>query len=189
MGHYKICFGPLFFNMDIAKKSPVIIIESGMAIALALVLSRITIFRLSNGGEVSLEMLPLLILAVRRGAVPGIFAGAIFGGIFKFINGGIVLHPVQYLLDYPAPFALLGFSGIVSNYSFSRQRVVLAMIFAISLRLFCHWSSGVFFFSKYTPPGQPVWLYSLLYNSSYIIPSAVICIILAPAILSRLRKV
>ena len=169
------------------ERKPVVIIESGMAIALALVLSRITIFRLSNGGEISLEMLPLLILSVRRGILTGILTGATFGGVFKLINGGIVLHPVQYLLYYPLAFAMLGFSWI----AFQNPRicfVITAMILSVMLRLSCHWSSGVFFFSNYAPPGQMIWLYSLLYNLSYIIPSAVICITIAPAIILRLRK-
>ena len=42
-------------------------------------------------------------------------------------------------------------------------------------RFLAHFVSGVVFFGQNAPAGQPVALYSALYNISYVGPSIVIC--------------
>ena len=44
--------------------------EIGVAIALAAVLGQVRIFVMPQGGSVSLELLPIIFVAVRRGVVP-----------------------------------------------------------------------------------------------------------------------
>ena len=47
--------------------------------------------------------------------------------------------------------------------------------------------SGVVFFGQNAPAGQPVWLYSLLYNLSYMVPSIVLCMAVAAVVLPALE--
>src|SRR5699024_12230069 len=42
------------------------------------------------------------------------------------------------------------------------------------VRFLMHFIAGVIFFAEAAPEGQPAWLYSLIYNSSYIIPCMII---------------
>ncbi|MDD4160156.1 MAG: energy-coupled thiamine transporter ThiT [Synergistaceae bacterium] len=49
--------------------------------------------------------------------------------------------------------------------------------------------SGVVFFSEYAPAGMNVWLYSLLYNASVVIPECMICLAMIYFILPRLDKI
>lgn len=171
------------------KQRPVeVIVESGMAMALALVLSRLTILHLPNEGSISLEMLPILLLSARRGILIGSIAGGIFGGILKFMaTGGRVLHPLQYVLDYPLAFGVLGMAGCSKFFPFNNIWVLSMTAFAMWLRFLCHWSAGIIFFAKYAPPGQSIWLYSLLYNGAYMFPSAILILALTPAIYKRLK--
>ena len=58
------------------------IAEIGVAVALAAALSWIAQafpLRMPQGGSFGLEMLPILFVAVRRGVVPGVVAGGLFG--------------------------------------------------------------------------------------------------------------
>ena len=56
-----------------------ILVESGLTIALAYVLGRFVVYRMPMGGSVSLEMVPIMVFALRRGAGPGVVAGALYG--------------------------------------------------------------------------------------------------------------
>ncbi len=51
--------------------------EAALTIALAVVFSRIRLYRLPQGGSITLEIVPLLILALRWGLWRGIAAGAV----------------------------------------------------------------------------------------------------------------
>ncbi len=45
------------------------------------------------------------------------------------------------------------------------------------MRFISHFLSGAIFFGHYAPEGQNVWLYSLIYNSSYMIPETLITLV------------
>ena len=57
-------------------------------------------------------------------------------------------------------------------------RIVVAVVVVMSARLFAHVLSGVIFFASYAPEGQNVWLYSLVYNGTYMAPEMVITLLL-----------
>ena len=46
-------------------------------------------------------------------------------------------------------------------------------------RFVCVFVSGVIFFGMYAPEGQNVLVYSAVYNGLYLVPEAIICIVLA----------
>ena len=51
--------------------------------------------------------------------------------------------------------------------------------------------SGIVFFGHYAPEGTPVLVYSLGYNATYIVPEAVVTIILLaiPAVAGAMKRV
>ncbi len=61
----------------------------------------------------SLELLPLVFVAVRRGVVPGLTAGLFYGVLQLGLPGAYVLHPAQALLDYPLAFMAVALAGFV----------------------------------------------------------------------------
>ena len=94
------------------------IAEIGVAIALAAVLSWLAQafpLRMPQGGSFGLEMLPILFIAVRRGVLPGIVAGALFGllQLTGIAGTPYIYHPLQALLDYPLAFGALGLAGFM----------------------------------------------------------------------------
>ena len=117
----------------------------------------------------SLEMVPIFILAFRHGGKMGMLGGALLG-FAKLLISPFVIHPVQLLLDYPVPYMAVGAAG----FGLMRQKRLLGVAAGSLLRYLIHVAAGVVFFAEYAPEGTPVLLYSLGYNASYLVPEAVL---------------
>lgn len=165
--------------------------ELAVAIALAAVLDLVSkslpLPRLPYGGSISLRALPILVVALRHGPRAGLAAGGAYG-VVDFLIHPVFVHPLQLLLDYPVALGVLGASGLCWQGSTAptRTRLILGVMLAYLLRLAAHFVSGVVFFAQFAPAGQPVWLYSLAYNSSYLLPEAIIIILLLQLMLRRM---
>jgi thiamine transporter len=174
-----------------------LLLEIALTIALATVLSMLTIWRMPQGGSVSLGMLPLFVLAFRRGLVPGLVAGALYGLVDLMVNPYVV-HWAQLVLDYPLAYLLVGLAGVVYARLArlgGRQpdtRFVYLVAVGITLgalgRYLAHVLSGVIYFSEFAPAGQPVWLYSALYNL-YVPVSAAGCFVAAIVVVPALARI
>ncbi|KHE71472.1 energy-coupled thiamine transporter ThiT, partial [Halobacillus sp. BBL2006] len=46
------------------------------------------------------------------------------------------------------------------------------------LRFFGHFVAGIVFYGQFAPKGQPVWLYSLVYNGGYMLPAFILSAII-----------
>lgn len=175
------------------------IVEIALTVALSAVLGwwKVTLPWNFAGGSISLSMLPIIVLAVRRGAPVGIVAGALYGVIDYFYEPYFV-HPVQVVLDYGVAFAACGIAGFGRSMvagaldagqwtKASWLTAVWGMIGSLG-RLAASYVSGVVFFAANAPKGQPVWLYSLVYNLSYLAPSAIVCAALAAVLIPVLDR-
>ncbi|MGH3089115.1 MAG: energy-coupled thiamine transporter ThiT, partial [Rubrobacteraceae bacterium] len=160
-----------------------VLTEAALAIALAFVLGLIKIFQMPFGGSISLEMVPLILLALRQGPWVGMVAGAAYG-MLNLIMNPVVLHPVQVLFDYPLPFAALGLAGFFSP---TVRGAVIGTIVAVLARFACHFVSGVVFFASYAPEGWNPYVYSGAYNAAYLAPSLVIALVAGIALLKALE--
>ncbi|MBI3841267.1 MAG: energy-coupled thiamine transporter ThiT [Thaumarchaeota archaeon] len=149
-----------------------LVAEVAVMVALAVALDALRLYTLPQGGSITVgEMAPILLLALRRGARAGVFAGATLGVVDLYL-APFVVHPVQLLIDYPMAFGALGLAGL-----FKQRGVVysgIGVAFAVGCRFICHFVSGVFFFFSYAPPGQSPAVYSAIYNATYLIPGLVI---------------
>ncbi|MCL4499270.1 MAG: energy-coupled thiamine transporter ThiT [Chloroflexi bacterium] len=175
------------------------LVEIALAVALAAALHMVKVITLPQGGSVSLEMLPIILIGFRRGVVPGVVAGVLASPILYALEPFYV-HPVQLLLDYPIAFGVLGLAGLFKGEQFAQ--VVTGTLFAALLRLVSHTVSGVVFFASYaqgtsawqlkvfgagaTVPA--VWVYSIGYNASFIIPSTIAVILLVYPIIKGMKQ-
>ena len=165
-----------------------IMTEIGMAVALSVILNFIPLWRMAQGGSVSLEMLPILIIALRWGASSGMMVGVVYG-LVQLAFGPFIIHPAQLVLDYPLPYMLVGLAGIFSRKinlkaKGSMYGWLLLAVFTGGLgRFVSHFLSGVIFFAQYAPEGQSPWVYSVIYNISYLLPSLLLSyVIIIPLI-------
>ncbi|MEM1509122.1 MAG: energy-coupled thiamine transporter ThiT [Thermofilaceae archaeon] len=142
--------------------------EAAMMIALASALSLFKVFRMPQGGSVTLgSMVPILLFAMRRGVKYGVLAGILFGFVRLYLSMYVV-HPVQLLLDYPLAFGALGLAGLIKTSKDKPLHAVVGTVAGIGGRFLSHWLSGVVFFAEYAPAGQHPALYSAIYNGGYL---------------------
>ena len=159
-----------------------ILVEGALAIALSVVFSALRLWSMPQGGSITLEMLPLFLFALRRGGRYGCAAGAV-SGLMQLLTGGYMVHIAQAALDYPLAFGVLGVAG------FLRERPIwIGLTAGAALRLLCHVLSGVVFFGSFAPEGANVWAYSTIYNLTYMVPTLVVCVLLAYLIWPRLSR-
>ena len=160
-----------------------VLTEAALAIALSFVLGFFVLFKMPFGGSVSLEMIPIILLALRQGWRVGIVAGAAYGLLDLAIDPYVV-HPVQLLLDYPLAFGALGLAGLFKP---TVGGAVLGATVAVLARFVCHFLSGVIFFASYAPEGWNPLLYSAAYNAAYLTPSLGIAIVVTVVLLKALE--
>ena len=155
-----------------------ILAEIAITVALSTALSTIKIYTMPFGGSVTLgSMVPLFLISFRRGPKVGIIAGAIHG-LIQFIFQPYVLTPVQVILDYPLPWALIGLSG------FFKKKPYVGTFVGILGRFLSHYVSGVLFWYMYAERWAPI-VYSAIYNGLYLVPELIITSILVYFLLKR----
>jgi len=158
------------------------ITEMSVAVALAVILNFMPLWKMPQGGSISLEMLPILFIALRWGLKEGLLAGFVYG-LLQLAFNPFIVHPVQLILDYPLPYMLLGVAGVFKKQAekYKDKKINIYIISAVLLggvlRIASHVLSGAIFFAQYAPEGTNVWVYSTVYNASYLIPSLIICYI------------
>lgn len=154
-------------------------VEGALVVALSVALSYVKIWRMPQGGSITIENVPLLLFALRYGFRWGIGAGAV-SGLLQLALGGYIVHPAQALLDYPLAFGALGTAALL------RTPLWAGICLGTAVRLFCHVFSGALFFASYAPEGTSIWLYSITYNGSFMLPSLVLSILLVYLLWPRL---
>lgn len=159
------------------------LVEAAVMIGLATALSFWKVYQAPQGGSVTAgSMIPILLVAVRWGPGVGLAAGAVYG-IVQFLVEPFFVHPVQFFLDYPLAFGLLGLAGF-----FARQPAAGAAL-GIAGRFVSHYLSGVVFFAEYAPAGVSPWVYSAAYNAGYLVPELIVSAVLVTALARALKAV
>lgn len=153
-----------------------------ITIALSTVLGTISVYKMPQGGSVTLgSMVPILILTFIYGPEVGFLTGFVYG-LINLITGPYIMHPIQVLLDYPLPFMLLGTAGYFKNN-------YVGSAVAIFARFVCHLLSGVVFFASFAGDQNPL-IYSIIYNGSYLLPELIITVLVVALLpVKRLRAI
>lgn len=127
------------------KMNTQILVEGGIMVALAFVLGEIKLFKLPQGGSVTL-------------------------GLLKLALGGYFVSVPQVILDYPVAFGALGLSGIFSKQFKETKSIVpvfCGTFVGVLGRFVAAVLSGVVFFAEYAGDMNP-WAYSIKYNATYL---------------------
>ena len=115
--------------------------EAAIMVAMALVLELISLYKLPNGGSVTLSAVPIVFFAVRHGMGWGAMAGFVFGGL-NYIMGGSAIDWTTIIFDYFLAFAMLGMgAGIFKGRKWGAHA---GAIFGISLQFLASYLVGVF---------------------------------------------
>lgn len=167
--------------------------EGTIVAALAIVLSLIPT-NIGPSFTVSLGMIPLTLYAFRRGFVPAVYAGFLWGILHFVIGNAYILSPLQGFIEYFIAFAFAGFGGLfakriqlLSDGNRVRQLnlfIVLGTFTGTMARFFWHFLAGYYFWGSYAPEGMGAFAYSFITQ----ILSGVITAVVASMILIVIQK-
>ncbi|HJG87313.1 energy-coupled thiamine transporter ThiT [Pseudoflavonifractor capillosus] len=165
--------------------------EGAIMVALALVLNQLKIFRLPNGGSITLEMLPIFFYAVRWGVGPGLLAGFAFGLLQMFIDGAVAWGWQSLLLDYLVAFTPLGLAGLFKG---QRWGIFAGTVLGSVVRFIVHFISGITIYAIVAPTElfnmtfTSPWMYSLAYNGSYMAIDMALCLVVFGLLYKPLKR-
>lgn len=171
-----------------AKLTTKQLVFSAVAMALAMVCSMIKFADLPMGGSVTLfSMLFIVLIGYWYGPYVGIMTAVAYG-LLQFVTEPIFYTIPQMLIDYPCAFGALGIAGFFSG---KKHGLQIGYIAGVLGRYVFAVISGVVFFGAFAPEGTPALVYSLGYNASYLVPEAVITLILIsiPPVAKALARV
>lgn len=151
------------------------LVFSGVAMALGLITSEfIPTISLPMGGSITIfSMLFIVLIGYMFGIKAGLMSGLAYGMLQFVIDPKFYSIP-QLICDYPLAFGALGLSGLFHN---KQHGLTLGYIAGVLGRYFFAFLSGWIFFGYYAPEGTPAVIYSLGYNLTYILPEAVLTLI------------
>ena len=159
------------------------LVYGAVAVALSFALSYARLFKLPQGGSVTFtSLLPLMIYCMMFGTRRGLLVCLVYGTL-QALQDPYIIHPMQFLLDYPLAFGLIGVSGIFVEKNLFKNKIVgfvLGALLAVGLRYACHVCSGVFAFADYfywdselMSKYDSAAVYSLAYNSFALVDMAI----------------
>lgn len=149
-----------------------ILTECAVGVALAVLCSFVKVWEMPQGGSVSLTMIPLFAVAFRRGVGAGVLTGMVYG-LISLMFAGAVYHPMSIILDYLLAFGGIGIAGLFKK---NLPGIVLGTVTGVTGRFIFSLISGAVLFGSYAPEGQNPWLYSLIYQATYLVPELIICL-------------
>ncbi len=184
-------------------------VESAILIAATIILSFVKIYEAPLGGSVTLfSMVPLMIISIRHGLAWGLGSSFIFS-IFKLWMGagnfayvptavGII---VVILLDYIVAYTAIGLAGMFRKLKFTKNEktnltvtTFCGVLVACVVRFASHFVNGAVVWYEITKNGEwneyvqtvGMWLYSFVYNITYLGPETVMTLVAVPAIVTVL---
>jgi thiamine transporter len=165
-----------------------VLVETAIMVALAFVLEVAFSFlpAMPQGGRVSLSMLPIIVLAWRQGVKIGSIGGAAFG-LLNLMLDGVLYHWGSLFLDYLFAFGLIGVAGVYRRIQDNVIYFGIGIVTAFVLRFTSSTLSGVILFGEYAPDNQNVWIYSMVYNGTYLLPALLLTIVVGVPLYYALR--
>ena len=165
--------------------------EGAIFVALAQVISYLKLFELPQGGSITVAMLPIFLYCARWGFGPGMIASFVYSVLQLLLDGAYAWGWQSMLLDYLAAFTPLGLAGVFKG---KKWGIFAGTVVGCLGRFVIHYISGVtiyrivapteFLNTTYSSPA----LYSLVYNGSYMLPNALIALVLAAVLYRPMGK-
>ncbi len=165
------------------------VVTGGLVVALSQILGYIKVFSMPQGGSITAgSTVPIILFSLIFGVKSGLLAALAYGILQFLLGGGITIHPMSILMDYVLACTVLGFAGLTTNGKYTKIGAVTGTILASFLRWAVVVLSGVLIWSSYAPEGMNPWRYSIVYNSTYMIPETILTLALVILLYPRLYK-
>lgn len=177
------------------EKKTINLTRAAIMVALACALSFFKIIELANGGSITLgSMVPIILISYILNSKWALFTSFVYA-LLQMLLQGIATPPTQnfiyyllvIMLDYVIAFTVLGLAGpITRKIKNVSLKVILGTVSVVVLRFICHLLSGILIWGVYAPEGQSVFLYSFIYNGSYMLGELIITVVIM-ALISNVK--
>ncbi len=163
----------------------------GLYVALYIVLwyagQFIPFLKMPQGGAIELELTALFVASFHLGWKKGL-AVSLLSLLVQVMLGGAnwFLNPMQYAMDYILPFSM---PGIASRFGRGKYRYYISVAVAMVLKYLMQVISGACF---WPPEGgaagsAEAWAFAFTYNFWFNLATCIVCMILVPLLLNRLK--
>jgi len=162
-------------------------VECALMLALSTLLSFLQFSGLwAQGGSVTVcSLLPVIAIGYRHGVKWGVLTGFVHGllqlmlGMNALKGNSLGVFFAAVVLDYILAFAVVGLAGLFREKG--RKGLAAGSILGCVLRFLCHFASGITVWSSYAPEPtmEAIFIYSLVYNASYMLPELGITLVAA----------
>ena len=173
------------------NKKITILAECAVMVALAFVLSYARIGKMPLGGSITVaSMLPIMLISIKYGNVIGLGTAFVYSAtqLLQAVIDNDVFPACEtlttlvicVLFDYVFPFTILGLAGAFMKLKKIRHteiRAYIGIITVVIARFLSHFVTGVAIWGQWAPDGMGKYLYSFLYNGSFLSVDFLICII------------
>ena len=165
--------------------------EGAVLVAVAQILSYLKLWEMPWGGSVVLSMIPLVLYAVRWGLGAGLLGGFAFGVLQFMFDGGFAIGWESIIGDYLLAFAVMGFAGLFKG---KKNGIYWGSLLGTFLRFLVHYVTGATLWAEYMPDeffGMTMtspWIYSALYNGSFLLLSLVLTLVVVAILQKPLGK-
>ena len=164
-----------------------VLCEGALLVAMAQGLGYLKLWEFPQGGSVTAAMLPIAVFAWRRGVRAGLLGGFVFGLLQLLLDGAYAWGWQSMLGDYLLAFTPLGLGGVFCGRKYGLPCAVILGAFG---RFLVHWVTGATVWADTMPETffSP-WVYSFVYNGTYVGLSALLCLVLACLLMKPLSRI
>ena len=159
------------------------LVESGLMLAMATVLSMVKVLDLPYGGSITaFSTLPILLVAYRHGLWQGLFTAFAHALIQLMLGTSVFSYGFSIqaviaivMLDYLLAFTVLGLGGVFRRRCESQgTALVLGAMLTGALRYVLHTIAGCTVWAGLSIPDSAALVYSLTYNATYMLPETIV---------------
>lgn len=159
------------------------LVESGLMLAMATVLSMVKVLDLPYGGSITaFSALPLLLIAYRHGLWQGLLTAFAHSLIQLMLGANTLSYATSpaaavaiVVLDYLLAFTVLGLGGLFRRKCESQgTALVLGALLTGALRYLLHVIAGCTVWAGLSIPTEAALVYSLAYNATYMLPETIV---------------
>ena len=149
---------------------------AALFIVLDVAVNTLGILQMPNGGSLGVSVIPLLMASYHLGWQKGTVV-SVLSILLQYVTGPMYTPDLLgFLLDYFIAFSVYGLASLFPNYKWFYSGVLITNL----IRLLSSTLSGTWVW------GLDYWP-SFLYNAAYMITTAILCLVLLPLVMPRLK--
>ena len=149
---------------------------AALFIVLDVAVNTLGILQMPNGGSLGVSVIPLLMASYHLGWQKGTVV-AVLSILLQYVTCPMYTPDlIGFLLDYFFAFSVYGLASLFPNYKWFYSGVLITNL----VRLISSTLSGILVWE--TAP----WA-SLVYNATYMIPTTILCLVLLPLVMPRIK--